>query len=119
MKNNLGKIISINKDLYFLYDNREVFPCTVRGKLKNIKLTVGDNVYFNKETKTIESVLDRKNTLVRPLVSNIAKLFIVVSTKVPDFSTYLLDKFIVLSEVNNITPIIVVTKLDLVTKKEK
>lgn len=119
MKNNLGKIISINKDLYFLYDNREVFPCTVRGKLKNIKLTVGDNVYFNKETKTIESVLDRKNTLVRPLVSNIDKLFIVVSTKVPDFSTYLLDKFIVLSEVNNITPIIVVTKLDLVTKKEK
>lgn len=119
MKNSLGKIISINKDLYSVLEGTEVFPCSVRGKLKNIKLTVGDNVNFNKDSKTIESVLDRKNTLIRPLISNIDKLIIVASTKVPDFSTYLLDKFIVLSEHNNIEPIIVVTKLDLLEKKEK
>lgn len=113
MNNCLGKIISINKDLYTVMENDSVFPCSVRGKIKNFKLTVGDNVYFCKDTLTIESFTERKNTLIRPLVSNIDKLFIVVSTHLPKFSTYLLDKFLVLSEVNNIKPVIIVTKLDL------
>lgn len=90
-----------------------------QGKTKNIKLTVGDNVKFDKDNKTIEGVLDRKNTLIRPLVSNIDKLFIVVSSVTPFFSSYLLDKFIVLAVHNNITPVIVITKLDLVDKKLK
>lgn len=114
-----GKIISINKDLYTVMDNDSVFPCSVRGKLKNVKLTVGDNVYFDRDTKTIEDIIPRKNTLIRPLVSNIDKLFIVVSTHLPKFSTYLLDKFLVLSEVNDIKPVVIVTKLDLCDKNEK
>ena len=117
--NNLGKIISINKDLYTVRALDSVFPCSVRGKLKNFRLTVGDNVYFNKESLTIEEVVERKNTLVRPLISNIDELFIVVSTFLPKFSTYLLDKFLVLSESNNIKPVIIVTKLDLCDKYEK
>lgn len=117
--NNLGKIISINKDLYTVKALDSVFPCSVRGKLKNFRLTVGDNVYFNKESLTIEEVVERKNTLVRPLISNIDELFIVVSTFLPKFSTYLLDKFLVLSESNNIKPVIIVTKLDLCDKYEK
>lgn len=118
MKNSVGKIISINKDLYTVMKDDSIFPCSVRGKLKNIKLTVGDNVKFSEENKTIEEMMPRTNTLIRPLVSNIDKLFIVVSTHLPKFSSYLLDKFLVLSEVNNIKPVIVVTKLDLCDKKE-
>lgn len=118
MNNSLGKIVIINKDLYFVRKDDKVFSCSVRGKLKNIKLTVGDNVEFNEETLTIESVKDRKNSLNRPLISNIDKLFIVVSTHLPDFSIYLLDKFIALSEANKIKPVIIVTKLDLCTKEE-
>lgn len=118
MNNSIGKIISINKDLYTVMKDNSFFPCSVRGKLKNIKLTVGDNVKFSEENNTIEEMLPRTNTLIRPLVSNIDKLFIVVSTHLPKFSTYLLDKFLVLSEVNNIKPVIVVTKLDLCEKKE-
>lgn len=116
--NSLGKIISINKDLYTVINNNSVFGCSVRGKLKKIKLTVGDDVIFNKDTLTIEDVNSRKNSLIRPLVSNIDKLFIVTSTHLPKFSTYLLDKFLVLSEVNNIIPVIIVTKLDLCKKEE-
>lgn len=119
MKNNsIGKIISINKDLYTVMNNNSLFPCTVRGKLKNIKLTVGDNITFNKDTLTIESVEERKNSLIRPLISNIDKLFIVISTHIPSFSSYLLDKFLILSEYNNIKPIIIITKMDLCTKEE-
>ena len=95
MKNSLGKIISINKDLYSVLCGTEVFPCSVRGKLKNIKLTVGDNVKFDKDNKTIEGVLDRKNTLIRPLVSNIDKLFIVVSSVTQFFSSFFIIKVLV------------------------
>ncbi len=116
--NSVGKILSINKDLYAVLYETSVFPCSVRGKLRKNKLTVGDNVVFCQETLTIESVESRKNTLVRPLISNIDKLFIVVSTNIPKFSTYLLDKFLVLSEVNNICPVIIVTKLDICDKAE-
>lgn len=116
--NSKGKIISINKDLYAVLDETSVFPCYVRGKLRSFKLTVGDDVLFNKDTLTIEDVLERRNTLIRPLISNIDKLFIVVSTKIPKFSTYLLDKFLVLSEINNIKPVIIITKLDICEKEE-
>jgi len=114
-----GKIISINKDLYTVTSDDSVFPCSVRGKLKNIKLTVGDDVLFNKDTLTIEEVKERRNTLSRPLVSNIDKLFIVISTYLPKYSPYLLDKFLVLSHYNNIKPVIIFTKLDLCSKEEK
>lgn len=111
-----GKIISINKDLYAIISDNGVLPCSVRGKLKNIKLVVGDDVLIDEDSKTIEEVKERRNSLIRPLVSNIDKLFIIVSTKIPDFSTYLLDKFLVLAEVNNIKPVIIVTKLDICDK---
>ena len=57
MKNSLGKIISINKDLYSVLCGTEVFPCSVRGKLKNIKLTVGDNVNLIKIIKLLKEYL--------------------------------------------------------------
>lgn len=113
-----GKIVSINKDLYSVLVNDNSLFCRVRGKLKNFKLTVGDNVIVDTDTLTIEEVNSRKNTLIRPLISNIDKLFIVVSTHLPEFSTYLLDKFLVLSELNNIEPIIIITKTDICSKKE-
>ena len=112
MKISTGKILSINKDLYTVICDNSIFQCSVRGKLKNIKLTVGDDVKLDVEKNTIEDVFSRKNTLIRPLVSNIDKLFIVVSTKIPNFSTYLLDKFLVLAFVNNIEPIIKVSIID-------
>ena len=103
----LGKIININKDLYTVMVNDSVFPCYVRGKLRGVKLTVGDDVIISSDTLTIEEVKPRKNSLVRPLISNIDKLFIVISTHIPEFSTYLLDKFLVLSYINNIEPVII------------
>lgn len=119
--NNLieGKLININKNLYTIINNNSVFECTVRGKLKNEELMVGDNILFDKKNLTIEKINERKNKLIRPLVSNIDKLFIITSTYIPKFSTYLIDKFIVIALQNNIEPIIIITKEDLITLKDK
>ncbi len=118
---NKGIIIKINKDLYTVSSDTEVFDCRESGKLlyKKIKPTVGDYVLFDKDTLRINEILPRRNSLIRPLISNIDKLFIITSVKKPDFSSYLLDKLLLISLSNNIKPIIIFTKEDLLSFKEK
>lgn len=55
----------------------------------------------------------------RPLVSNVDKLIIVASTHIPRFSTYLIDKFLVIAYKHNIEPIICLTKIDKLSFKDK
>ena len=116
-----GKIICINAALHkVLLENNVIIDTKTRGKLRNdnVAPVVGDNVIVNVNTKTIEKVLDRKNYLIRPLIANIDKLIIVMSTSIPAFSSYLIDKFLVIAK-SNIEPIIVITKTDMITLKEK
>ncbi len=115
-----GQIIKILSNLYTVSSDGKLYECRARGKFRNDKITptVGDYVKFNEKENYILEVLPRKNTLDRPLVSNIDQAIIVTSCKQPDFSANLLDKLIVVLEYNNIDPIICLTKLDLLSKEE-
>ena len=42
-----------------------------------------------------------------------------MSNKIPEFSSYLIDKFLLISKYNNIEPIIIITKMDLLNELEK
>ena len=117
-----GKIICINASIHkVLLENNTIIDTKVRGKIRNMKVVplVGDNVVVDIKNNTIENVLPRKNCLDRPLVSNIDKLLIVMSTSIPVFSSYLIDKFILIARSNNIEPIIIITKTDMISLKEK
>ena len=117
-----GKIICINASIHrVLLENNTIVDTKVRGKIRNMNIApvVGDNVIVNKETNTIEKILPRKNCLDRPLVSNIDKLLIVMSTSIPVFSSYLIDKFLLIAASNNIEPVIIITKTDMISLKEK
>ena len=115
-----GQIIKISSDLYFVSYENEIYPCKCRGIFRKEHITpvVGDYVLFSKEKKLIEKILDRKNVFQRPKVSNIDQAFLITSLKKPDFSLNLLDKFIVLMEINHVKPIICITKRDLVNDNE-
>ena len=115
-----GQIVKISSDLHFVNFNGEVFPCKCRGvfRKEHIIPVVGDYVLFSKEKKLIEEILPRKNTFYRPKVSNIDRAFLITSLKLPDFSLNLLDKFLVLMEINKVEPIICITKSDLVLEDE-
>lgn len=115
-----GQIIKIISNDYFVESNNKKYICKARGKLKkdNIIPKVGDYVIFNKEEKVLEKILPRKNELDRPNVSNIDEAFIITGLKKPDFSSNLLDKLLVICEINEINPVICLTKKDLLTKKE-
>lgn len=114
-----GKIIKALSGFYYVQSDEMIYECRARGKFRNIdfKPLVGDEVVFQIENKTagyIMEVKERHNFLVRPPISNIDQAIIVVSAKEPDFSTLLLDKFLLLIESSRIKPVICITKADLI-----
>ncbi|MBO5375930.1 MAG: ribosome small subunit-dependent GTPase A [Bacilli bacterium] len=116
-----GQIIKIISNLYFVSCDGVIYQCHSRGNFRNKKITpvVGDYCVINEKDNYILEILPRKNVLVRPQVANIDQGLIVTSLKTPDFSTNLLDKLILIMEVNNIKPIICITKEDLLSDSEK
>lgn len=116
-----GQIVKILSNLYFVNSKGKIYECHSRGKFRNDKITptVGDYVKFDDENNYILEILPRKNTLERPLVSNVDQAFIVTSCKSPDFSANLLDKLLIVLEYYQIKPIICLTKKDLLNNQEK
>ena len=115
-----GKIIKNVSNDYTVLAGENRYVCKARGKFRKLNLTplVGDDVIFDENSNYILEILPRKNSLVRPPVSNIDQVIIVTSVKKPDFDTNLLDKMLCIVEFNNIKPIICLTKLDLLDNKE-
>lgn len=116
-----GIIVKVLSNDYTVKVNDEYIVCKARGKFRNDKITLfaGDYVIIDKDKKIIEKVLPRKNYLIRPPVSNIDLALIVTSVKDPNFSSNLLDKMINIVEFNNITPVIIITKYDLLDDTKK
>lgn len=115
-----GQIIKIISDLHIVSFEGNIYPCKCRGIFRKEHITplVGDYVLFSTEKKLIEEVLTRKNEFKRPKVSNIDQAIIITSVKEPDFSTNLLDKLLILMEINKVRPIICITKTDLLNEDE-
>lgn len=106
-----GLVVKKNADLFDVRFGEQVFACSCRGSLKKEGVFVGDKVEFNKNDLVIESVLKRKNLLIRPPMANLDKMFIVIAPKpLPDL--YLVDKLILFCFVNGIDPVLCVNKID-------
>ena len=112
----IAKIIKNISNDWTVEENNQLYVCKASRKLKdsNIVPLVGDMVEFDEENNYITKVLPRKNALIRPTVANIDQVLIIVSLVKPNLDLYLLDKLLLISEYNNLTPIICFTKIDLV-----
>lgn len=113
-----GKIVKLIGDLYTVICDDKRFDCKARGKFRNEKITplVGDQILFDDEKKYIMEIKKRKNELNRPPIANVDYAIIVTSLVKPDISYSLLDKLLTNIIINNITPIIVITKQDIASK---
>jgi ribosome biogenesis GTPase len=114
-----GRIIKSLSGFYYVKSENDIFQCRGRGNFRKKKVTplVGDFVEFEAETLKegyILKVKPRKNELVRPPLANLDQGVLVFSVSEPDFSPYLLDRFLVQLEVHDIEPVICITKLDLI-----
>ncbi len=114
-----GKIVKLISNDYTVLSDK-IYVCKCRGKFRNEKITplVGDNVLFDPNNNYILEIKKRKNELVRPPISNIDQAYIVTNVK-PEFNSNLLDKLLCIIEFNNIKPIIIFTKIDLLNEEEK
>ena len=113
-----GLIIKAISGFYYISaENGNIYECKARGRFKNANQTllVGDRVDFTPdgEKGVVDAVKERKNTLNRPPVANIDKLFIVSSSVVPSPNTLLIDRMTALCAYKNIEPVIVFNKNDL------
>ncbi len=116
-----GKIIRIISNLYTVKIDDMLYGCRARGIFRQRGITplVGDNVVIDSDNNLIVKILPRKNELKRPVIANVDNAIIVASVKKPNLDLLLLDKLIALVTYNDIEPIIVFTKLDLLTAEEK
>jgi ribosome biogenesis GTPase len=115
-----GLIISNVSNMYEVEDleSKNITKCIPRGKFKKDEITpvVGDNIEFEYQddgTGVINQIIERKNYIKRPKMSNITQLIFVVSMKMPKPDLLLLDKQLAFAEFNGIKPVICLNKIDL------
>lgn len=143
----IGRVISLDSGVYkIIGENGEEILLKARGNLrhkevskdssfnkstnkhskkvetKRIKLSpkVGDFIKYelSGDTYFLDDVLPRKNELIRPDIANVDQIMLIFSAKRPDLSYFLLDTFISNLELHNIHPLIVITKIDLLSDEE-
>ena len=117
-----GRIIKVISNQYTIYSEGAEYLARPRGRMrKGEKPLVGDLVHFEilDDAVRIDSILPRRNRLLRPSVCNVDQALIVTSLKDPDFSARLLNRLIFLVVLCDIEPAICITKSDLVDEAEK
>ncbi|MCY6959476.1 ribosome small subunit-dependent GTPase A [Clostridium brassicae] len=118
-----GIIVKGIGGFYYVKINNEIFECKARGKFRKDGLSpiVGDRVKItlDKGKGAIEKIYERKNELVRPLVSNITQAFVVFAMKNPDINLDLLNKFLLQCEIKDIKAVVCFNKIDLIDSYEE
>lgn len=119
-----GIITCIIAGEYTIYDYESniYLKAKPRGifRIKNETLKVGDKIEYEiKNGSTIITNLEKRTSdLVRPQIANVKQAFVTFSVKEPVLNMNLLDRFLCILEYNDITPIIVFNKWDLLDQNE-
>lgn len=123
MENLQGIIIKGIGGFYYVEVADKIYECKARGifRKRGFSPVVGDIVEISEADdgyNSIEKILPRKNSLIRPALANIDKLVIVVSTCEPAPNLFITDKMTAAAIHKEIEPIIVISKCDLANGRE-
>lgn len=113
-----GKITKAQKELYYVETGDKIYMCKARGNFrkKGIKPLVGDDVIIDiqdQDTAYITEILDRKNVIKRPNISNVDQMLVFVTINDPPLNLYNLDKYLSMCEYENMDVVIILSKKDL------
>ncbi len=120
-----GKIVKGIAGFYYVHsEGHGVYECKAKGTFRNksIKPLAGDYVEFyilDEENKkgSIEQILPRKNSLIRPAVANIDQAVVVFAAASPEPHLNLLDRFLIQMNSQGVPVTIVFNKIDLVERE--
>ena len=121
-----GKIIRGIGGFYYVdTDLPGVVECKAKGIFRNkkVKPLVGDNVEVKildreKMLGSIEKILPRKNSIIRPAVANVDQAVVIFSASVPKPNLNLLDRFLLMMQTQGIATVICFNKKDLASEQE-
>lgn len=121
-----GKIIKGIAGFYYVHDGiGSIYECKAKGIFRNrkIKPLVGDDVEITvlseqEKTGNIDRILERKNQLIRPAVSNVDQAVVVFAITEPMPNLNLLDRFLVMMERQKVPVMICFNKIDLAGQEE-
>lgn len=113
-----GVLIKAISGFYYVKSDEMIYECKARGNFRKAEISpiVGDIAEFDcidDKHGVINSIMPRKNFLIRPLVANIDKLFIVSAYATPRPDTLMIDRLTAQAVYNNIEPVIVFNKCDM------
>lgn len=113
-----GLILKGIGGFYYVKAGDTVYECKARGVFRRNAITplVGDHVKLlieENQSPVIAEILPRKNSLIRPPMANLDQLVLVAATCDPAPSTLVIDKIIAVAEDKGISPILVISKIDL------
>lgn len=118
-----------------MLDSGEMVEASLRGRLKR-QLRTGDRVVIGDEVEvlrdpegsvTIESVAPRRAQVVRRgpggrrpkvIAANVDRLVVVASARRPDPGQSVLDRLLVIGEANQLEPVLVMNKMDLLEEMD-
>lgn len=117
-----GIIIKGIGGFYYVKVDNTVYECKARGKFRHKELSplVGDKVIIELDGNKgfIKEICHRNSELIRPSIANVTQAFIVFAVRNPDFNIDLLNKFLILCEINKLKAVICFNKIDLADSSE-
>ena len=118
----LGQVYKIHSDFYYVKpqnENGDILTCKLREVLKKqkIKIKVGDFVEIQ-DNEAIVNLLERKNTLSRPSVSNLDLVVVVSSLLEPSIDFKQLNRYLTFLKYHNIPTLLCFNKDDLLKKED-
>lgn len=119
-----GQIYKALSGFYYVHTGDQLYQTRARGNFRQKKSSplVGDWVEFestNDKEGMILNIEPRRNVLKRPNVANVDQVIIVSSLVEPQFSSLLLDRFIVQAEQLQVRILLYWTKWDLVDDNDR
>ena len=113
-----GRIVKALSGFYYVYDeDGKLIECRARGIFRKMKMSplVGDRVTFSMERGKgmIETIEDRKNSFIRPAVSNVDALVVLASGANPVTDPFLIDRVAAIAGDRGVPVILCINKTDL------
>ena len=116
-----GTIIKGIGGFYYVYaEDGETYSCKAKGAFRKAKITplVGDEVLITpvhgeEITGSIDEILPRRSSLIRPAIANVDLILVVFAARNPDPDLTLLDRFLIRMENEGVEAVIVINKSDL------
>lgn len=131
-----GRVLKYHSGFYHVWHDGAQTVCKLRGRLQKVRknydiVTIGDLVEFEilpDGSGIIEEILPRSNELIRMtsgirteyrqvLIANLDQILLVFACTHPQPRLRMLDRFLVICEKQQIKPVIIVNKIDLIGRE--